>query len=119
MENINKIIPSHLHDDTGKYPSDESLEFIKKYDCVEYSFLPLAEFIKEIWWCPDWGYKLSRKLKNEEGIYIKKLHLSTGWSGNESILYALRKNLVWWSTCFLQHRRGGHYIFEIPIEYTK
>jgi hypothetical protein len=38
-----------------------------------------------------------------------------GWSGNESIVDALDKNVLFWMTCWEQSNRGGHYKFEIPM----
>ena len=98
------IYPSVLHDETGDYPSDEALEFIEKFDCSEYGCMVLAKFIEEAWWASEWGYKMKGKT----------LHLSTGgWSGNEDIIRALRNNFLFWSMCWYQSNRGGHYIFKI------
>lgn len=101
------MLPAVLHDDTGDYPSDEALEFIKKFDCAKYGCLALAEFIEQVWWAAEWGYLM-------KGKRVKHLYLSTGgWSGNEEIMSALQDNFLFWSMCWKQTRRGGHYIFEI------
>ena len=43
-------------------------------------------------------------------------HISTaGWSGNEDILEAMSQNFACWALTWQSHRRGGHYIFEIPV----
>ena len=102
-----KILPEVIHDDSGQYPSDEALEFIEKFDCAKYGCLSLTEFIEQVWWASDWGYNLKGKRK-------KKLQLSTGgWSGNEDIIRALKNNFVFWSMCWVETKRGGHYTFEI------
>ncbi len=36
-----------------------------------------------------------------------------GWSGNELIIAALQDRLYFWDSCWVQSRRGGHYIFQI------
>jgi hypothetical protein len=42
-------------------------------------------------------------------------HVSTGgWSGNEEILSAMQDNLIFWMVCWQEHKRGGHYVFELP-----
>lgn len=106
-EKIHYQLPAVLHDDTGNYPSEESLEFIKKFDCAKYGCLALAEFIEQVWWAADWGYRIEGKDK-------KKLDLSTGGlSWNEDIILALKENLLFWKLCWVQSRRGGHYTFEI------
>jgi len=100
-------LPAVLHDETGEYPSDEALEFIKKFDCAKYGCLALAEFIRDVWWAAEWGYLM-------KGKRMKRLYLSTGgWSGNEYIISALQDNYIFWTICWRQTRRGGHYIFEI------
>jgi len=37
-----------------------------------------------------------------------------GWSGNESVIYAMQDNYILWGVCFLSLRRGGHYMLEVP-----
>ena len=65
----------------------------------------LLEYVKSIWWEPGWGWKQSGR----------KYWISTGgWSGNEELIGAMHNNFIFWSQCFVQHRRGGHYILEIP-----
>ncbi len=96
--------PENLHDDTGEYPSEETLEFIRNFDCAKNRCLYLAKFIEKIWWAADWGYTMKGK----------KLYLSTGgWSGNEEIIDALQSNHVFWLMCWYETKRGGHYTFII------
>jgi len=57
----------------------------------------------------DWGFILS----GEEEF---TLSLSTGgWSGNEDIIRALKKNFIFWSMYWQMNRRGGHYQFKITL----
>ena len=43
------------------------------------------------------------------------IYISTaGWSGNESIIYAMQNNKsMLWNLTWVQSRRGGHHIFEL------
>ena len=96
---------------SNEYPTDEELEIIRNYDCIQ-DPLGLIDYIGSIWWTPSFGFKYSGK-KN------KKLELHTGgWSGNEEIIGELMGTMFWiafWEKSY----RGGHYYFKIPYYYLK
>ena len=93
--------------DKDGYPTEEELEKIRKWDIIEQPIVDLVSYVESLWWAPDWGFKLS-------GKRILRLELHTGgWSGNENIIAALRKNWMFWSLCWLKSTRGGHYWFKI------
>jgi len=86
------------------YPTKKELEKIKNWDCKDVK--GLLEFLKEIWWMPDWGFTLT-------GRKILRLELHTGgWSGNEDIIEALHQTFLW-SLYWRGTLRGGHYYFKI------
>jgi len=89
--------------DKDGYPKACELRKITKWDYND--FQGLIEYVEERWKYFDWGY--FRRTR-------KRYYLSTGgWSGNESIVAALMKNLMFWSCCWVSSKRGGHYVFEI------
>ncbi len=104
-------------DDDG-YPTDNALELIQNWHHSD--ILGLFRFIESIWHLRSWGWT-----ETDGGIdewtnetlpdTTKRFHISTaGWSGNESIIHALKKSsCMIWSLTFVQERRGGHYIFEV------
>lgn len=97
---------SHYLDDDG-YPTEEAEEILEKWDSEDRE--GFFQFIKSIWRYPDWGWE---EVTNEEGN--REYHISTGgWSGNEIILSAMKKNIIIWHYTWVQSRTGGHYIFEI------
>lgn len=91
------------------YPTDEDLKKIREWDCTDDTGekrKALLEFVRSIWWAPDWGIHV-----DENGVW----HVSTGgWSGNEEIIEAMGTNFLFWSLAWFTHRRGGHYTF-IPL----
>ncbi|RPI55550.1 MAG: hypothetical protein EHM49_01770 [Deltaproteobacteria bacterium] len=96
------------------YPTDDELERIEKWDCLEESVMDLLDYIKSLWNWPDWGFV--KRNGRTQGFRKKciKFELHTGgWSGNESIIYALQKNFMFWSFYWVTSHRGGHYYFEI------
>lgn len=59
METIGQ--PTNLFDETGQYPSDDALDYIEKFNCLNSNPMGLIEFIERIWWAPDWGFRLTDK----------------------------------------------------------
>jgi hypothetical protein len=90
------------------YPSDDDLEKIREWDYNDVE--GLFEFIKSLWCYP---HLFETRCYLEDDSKITKYIVSTGgWSGNESIISALEGNVIVWITCWVESRRGGHYIFE-------
>lgn len=74
---------------------------------------PWFAFIKAHWWMPDWGWQEFDG--EDDGRPARVYHISTGgWSGNESLLSAMRDNFVCYGLTFYVHKRGGHYEFRMP-----
>jgi len=96
----------------GEYPTDEELDTIIKWT-FDKEWRLLMEYIHKLWWAADWGW---REEDTEDDIHgpVHRYDISTGgWSGNESLISAMRENPnLFWSMCWVQSRRGGHYIFE-------
>jgi len=82
------------------YPTETDLKYFSEA-------LPGLTFFKElrrIWSHDEWGVRWNNN----------RLKLSTGgWSGNEEIITALRKNIYFW-TYWKVSRAGGHYEFVFP-----
>ena len=87
------------------YPTKAILEYIDKYDIIHNSIMDLIKLIQSIWHWKDYC-----KIKGKNIIYLE-LHTG-GWSGNESIIRALRNNLFW-VAYWRKSRVGGHYYFRI------
>ena len=87
--------------DQDGYPTEEELTICKTGE----DFDKLLDYVQDIWWASD-------HLITEE---LYEWQISTGgWSGNEDIIYNLKKNTMFWMFCWVQSRRGGHYIFQTP-----
>jgi hypothetical protein len=88
--------------DEDGYPTDAALKRITEWPHTD--FPALLEFLKSIWWCPDFGWTLDGTT----------LYLSTGgWSGNEDLIRALQQNKIFWVMCWEMSRVGGHYEFDL------
>lgn len=92
--------------DADGYPSDEDLETVERWQFdAPGSFEAFMSHVKSCWWMPEFGWH------NDGRTY----NLSTGgWSGNESVIDAMQENFTFWAICWVQSRRGGHFIFELP-----
>lgn len=103
-------------DDDG-YPSEECLASIAAAKPAEGQQMDewcteMLDQIRPIWQYADWGWSVEEGVDDRERP-CQRWNISTaGWSGNESIIAALRGNIYFWSFSWVQTRRGGHYIFE-------
>jgi hypothetical protein len=99
---------------SGDYPDTDELGRIESWPADD----PLGWFayIKSVgnyWPDPSWGWTEENGFDLERPVRV--IHVSTGgWSGNEDILEAMHANLMLWATTWTEHRRGGHYTFEVP-----
>lgn len=123
--------------DMDGYPTDEELETIRTWgpkfqgsgrDIKQIGdkpgwkyWLELMEFIhEECWYYPDWGWHEEEKKHNYFDHVVREYNISTGgWSGNEEVIMALRRNFLFWTMCWEQTRRGGHYIFQVDLPEQK
>ncbi len=86
------------------YPDKRELARIRKWDAIG-DPLGLLEYVKQLW--SDYG---SYTYNAETG----ELALITGgWSGNESIIAALERNLLFWALFWQKSERGGGYWFRV------
>jgi hypothetical protein len=112
-------------DDDGVYPTEKTLEDIANFPLLEKTGRQFLDLIRPIWNYADAGtfavkhgyadagyWHVDTEQKGDHTIY--QYHLSTaGWSGNEDIIRALQKNVLFWHMYWYSSRRGGHHVFEI------
>lgn len=100
-----------LIDEDG-YPTELALEAIEKW---HWDDIPgWFKFIESLWHFRKFGWKEKDEPHDWDNKIVHKYYISTGgWSGNESIIYAMQRNSMMWTLNWLQSRRGGHYIFEL------
>lgn len=90
------------------YPEEGELKLIERWNPRE--FMALIEYIQERWTYPN---MFNKKWTNSSGQWTLELELITGgWSGNEDIIKALLKNLMF-SYWYSEWKRGGYHKFEI------
>ena len=96
--------------DEDGYPTGETLDEIQNFDIMKprpLDRLPdLIRLIRDHWWGGDCGFTYNF----ETGCL--ELH-TLGWSGNESIIMALKKTRMFWSLFWVKSTRGGHYWFRL------
>jgi len=86
--------------DRDGYPTDKTLETIATWDHRD--SVGWFDFIKRAWHMSSWGWS------ETEDEY----HISTGgWSGNESIIGAMNRNILW-TLLWYSSRRGGHFVLK-------
>ena len=92
------------------YPTKRELEKIEKWDFMQKSISLLIEYVRERWQYADCGYF------EVKGKRVLKIRMSTaGWSGNESLIEALKNNIVFWTFYWVKSLKGGHYFFKVRL----
>jgi hypothetical protein len=99
-----------VHLDGDGYPTEEAERLVREWPHDD--FHGLMAFVRGLWrYSEYWNESKDFDIIGKEVI---KHHVSTaGWSGNESLIQALKENRMFWLMCWEQSRRGGHYIFEL------
>lgn len=104
--------------DQDGYPMDGELKKVKEWDAIGDPW-GLIDFLESIWHWPDWVITKKRGLTQVRRKPCIRLYISTGgWSGNEEIISTLQSNFFW-HLFWVSSRRGGHYEFEIPLDWGK
>jgi hypothetical protein len=101
--------------DEDGYPTDAALERIKTWPIeTRFSTTALIDFVRSLWHNNEWGWR-EVDAADVLGKDVRRYYVSTGgWSGNESLIRAWQANEWGWHFSWMQTRRGGHYIFEVP-----
>jgi hypothetical protein len=104
-----------LYLDNDGYPTDLALVLIEQANPFEKNPHNLMAFIKSLWQYSDWGWS-EKKKKDFFGKKVISYSISTGgWSGNESLISALKNNKnFFWTLYWKKSKVGGHYKFAIP-----
>lgn len=100
-----------LLDEDG-YPTDEALDRIRNWGTEDLG--SLIDLIWDVWNNFNCGFLLRDKVEDEDGRSYRELSLATGgWSGNESIVAALRANTMFHLLYWQSSHRGGLHIYRI------
>jgi hypothetical protein len=101
--------------DEDNYPTEQALQKISEWQLpdLDRSMIEFFKYVRSLWVYDCWQ---ERSYFNEDrNRWYTEYKISTmGWSGNESVIRAMMNNRLVWSLTWVQSRRGGHYIFEVP-----
>lgn len=109
---------NELLDEDG-YPTEAALDAIRLWHFTDAK--GWFKFIEGLWAYRNWGWTEYdephewQDVKQYKDAIVHRYEISTaGWSGNESIIRAMKDNQhMLWHLNWVQSRRGGHYIFEL------
>ena len=111
-EAIDVLKENDLLDDDG-YPTDDALKIIRIWHWSD----PKGwfSFINSIWHMSSWGWHEGEyeHAYSKDGKGYRFSIATGGWSGNESIIQAMRDNIMMWHLNWVSSQRGRHYVFEL------
>jgi hypothetical protein len=96
--------------DESGYPTEQELEYIRTFDVINNDWEELMQYIQDNCWY--WGERFFYNNGNEWKC------ITGGWSGNESVIMALKENTMFWMLYWKQSNRGGFYRFENVNQYA-
>lgn len=91
--------------DKDGYPAEETLAAIRKWPFTDRD--GFWKFVEGAW--SDYGHV--KEIRSLNGIPHLEL-VTGGWSGNESVMGAIRENMVLHSMCWVKSERGGLHVYE-------
>jgi hypothetical protein len=116
-EEKNKFYSLNPLDEEG-YPTEITIKYIRRWHFHDAK--SMFEYIKKFWAFANDGYWREEIVTEDEfnGLEYDEPRLryiisTAGWSGNEAIIRAMQENHMIWHLCWVESRRGGHYIFEL------
>lgn len=95
------------------YPTDVELKTVETWEFKEPgSFTSFMQYVRSI------GHYWPNGILGWTQAGRTYSIATGGWSGNEDIIEAMQRNDTFWTVCWLQSRRGGHFMFELPDDVT-
>jgi len=94
--------------DKNGYPDAKSLKEIEKWDILKQGVQGLLDLVQENTW-PDEPLSITGKR------VLRFEYHTGGWSGNEDVIDALHRNILFWPLFWQKSTRGGHYYFKIKL----
>lgn len=97
--------------DSEGYPEEEELERIRKWDSQD--FPCMLNFVEELHIYKNYIWREVVKDEIHKQPILKWTFCTGGWSGNESLIYAVLDNFVFKCMWYYSWQRGGKYVFMI------
>lgn len=100
--------------DSDGYPTEAALARIQNWPInnMDSDIQSLFDFIRSCAWEEHGSWH--ERIVRDRGLRFNRITVSTGgWSGNESLISALERNVVAWSLTWQSSKRGGHFVFEV------
>lgn len=113
---------THPELDSAGFPTEATLELIAKWPTWAHEKVDaVLEFVAAAWHYPDFATRELkpaelRVLHAEDGDYYLRL-ATGGWSGNESLIDAMKKNFILYTTTWRLSTCGGLHIFQFSPAY--
>lgn len=114
LDTIYKEEGSDCYFDEDGYPTETILEWIALFP-YDRPVEELLNVVYQLWDYKDYTFKVEEVERLRKNVLY--LHISTfGYSGNKSIIEALKKNFTFWAVHWYSSTRGDHYVFQFSEE---